>query len=172
MKKLIVVAVALVMVMGLVGGASAANSLREGTKGFSVGFGNSIAGETGFIDLSGRYLISNDMALLAGFGYESHSGDADGSYMSLALGIRSYLKNDDFAPFIQGKFRFETQDIAGDTDAFDFSLGFGGEYFLNKQFSVEGNVGVGFGVLSNNTTNLDDVYFGTRTVGVSANFYF
>lgn len=174
MKKVLLSMVAAVVVVLAAGSASAANSLREGAMGVSVGYGSSIASDVGgrVIDLSGRYMLSNSLALLAGFGFETHSSDADGTYISLAAGIRSYMRNDDFATFFQGKFRYETQDVAGDTDAFDFSVGFGAEYFLHKQFSVEGYVGAGFGIISDNTNNLDDTYFGTRTVGIYANLYF
>jgi len=64
------------------------------------------------------------------------------------------------------------QDVDGDTDTVDISAGFGAEYFLHKQFSVEGSVGIGFGVEDNNDTHDDDTYLGTRTIGVKANFYF
>jgi hypothetical protein len=49
---------------------------------------------------------------------------------------------------------------------------FGAEYFIGKQFSLEGSVGLGFGQSRDRLTDADDTYFGTRTVGVRANFYF
>lgn len=190
MKKLIVVAVALVMVMGLVGSASAANSLRSGAMGINVGMGDSIFSNSsmqgsitsatgayihGVVNVTGKYMLNNELALLAGFGLQSDTGDADASYFGIAFGIRSYTRVDDFAPFFQGKFTYESLKVdpaVVDATAFDFSIGFGAEYFFHKQFSVEGNVGIGFGTVSDDVTNVDDTYFGTRTVGVSANFYF
>jgi len=49
---------------------------------------------------------------------------------------------------------------------------FGAEFFIGKQFSLEGAVGVGLGQASDDLSNADDTYFGTRTLGVRANFYF
>ena len=176
MRKLIIVALSIVLIMGVGTGSALAqqNSLKEGAIGFSVGLGNSVFGDTydSVIDVTGKYLISNELALLAGIGFETHSGDADGSYLGLAFGVRKYLDTDDFVPFIEGKLSYITQDVAGDTDIIDISVGFGAEYFMHKQFSVEASVGIGFGVVDNNADNTDDVYLGTRTIGIKANFYF
>ena len=175
MRKLVIVSLSVVIIMGVgVGNALADNSLTDGTIGISVGFGDSVFGDINesIIDITGKYLITNDIALLAGFGFETHSGDADGSYLGLTVGVRKYLKTDDFALFIDGKLSYITQDVAGDTDIIDISAGLGAEYFLHKQFSIEASVGLGFGVEDNNVTNKDDVYLGTRTIGVKANFYF
>ena len=65
-----------------------------------------------------------------------------------------------------------TQDVDGGTDIIDLTVGFGAEYFLHKQFSVEGSIGIGFGVEDDNDTHDDDIYLGTRSIGVRANFYF
>jgi hypothetical protein len=59
-----------------------------------------------------------------------------------------------------------------DLNAIDLSAMFGAEYFVGAQFSLEGSVGIGFGQVSNDLTNTDKTYFGTRSVGVKANFYF
>ncbi|HTP04897.1 MAG TPA: hypothetical protein VMM54_07060, partial [Nitrospirota bacterium] len=59
-----------------------------------------------------------------------------------------------------------------DRDTFDVSALFGAEYFLNRQFSIEGSVGLGFGSVNDNISHNDYTYFGSRTVGISANFYF
>jgi hypothetical protein len=185
MKKILVIAVALLMVTGLVGIASAANSLKAGSKGIGVGLGNSIFGVKAapgvgsyfndVVDVTGKYFISNDMALLGTFGLQSDGSDADATYFSFGGGVRKYLEVDDFAPFVQAKFQYISvqvdPDIVDDT-IFDLSVGFGAEYFFNKQFSVEGSVGVGLGIIQDDVNNFDDRYFGTRTMGVSANFYF
>jgi hypothetical protein len=170
MKKLIIVALSIVIIMGIgIGNALAENSLIAKKTGISVGFvdtGDSV------IDITGKYLITDDIALLAGFGLETHSGDADGSYFGLSLGVRKYLDTEDFALFIDGKVSYARQDVVGDTDTIDISGSFGAEYFLHEQFSVEASVGISCGVEDNNVTNEDDVYFGTRTIGVKASFYF
>lgn len=176
MRKLIIVSLSIVLIMGVGTGSASAqqNSLKEGAIGFSVGLGNSVFGDTydSVIDVTGKYLISNELALLAGIGFETHGGDADGSYLGFTLGARKYLDTDDFVPFIEGKLMYITQDVNGDTDVIDISVGFGAEYFMHKQLSIEASVGIGLGIEDNNITNQDDVYFGTRTIGVKASFYF
>ena len=175
MRKLIVVALSVVIIMGIgIGNTSAQTSTMDRQIGISVGLGNSVFGDTdnSIIDITGRYRIAYDISLLAGFGFETHSGDADGSYFSISIGARKYLSTNDFAPFIDGKLSYVTQDVDGDTDIIDLTVGFGAEYFLHKQFSVEGSIGIGFGVEDDNDTHDDDIYFGTRTIGVRANFYF
>lgn len=175
MRRLVTVALSIVIVMGVgVGSALAQTSLMANKMGISVGLGNSVFGDTNdsIIDITGKYMIAADMALLAGFGFETHGGDADGSYFGLTIGVRKYLNTDDFSLFIDGKLSYVNQDVDGDTDTIDVSAGFGAEYFLHEQFSVEASVGIGFGVEDNNDTHDDDVYFGTRTIGVKASFYF
>jgi hypothetical protein len=179
MKKFLIAAIISAMVMGLgIGSAfavSTSTSLNAGTFGFNVGYGDSIFGDTGVITISGKYFIANDLAVLAGIGVQGSSGDLDANYFGITAGVRKYLKMNDFAPFVEGKFSYATEefDAAGvDRDAFDVSARFGAEYFLHKQFSVEGSIGFGFGTVDNNITNQDYTYFGTRSVGVSANFYF
>lgn len=180
MKKLVIFAVALVMVFS-VGSAFAANALKSGSMGVSVGMGDSIFGKTlppdtvvnPVVNISGRYFASNDLAITGGFGLQTDGGDADGTYLSFSAGVRKYLKTSDFAPFVGGKFTFATveDDVADfDADLFDLEASFGAEYFFSEQFSMEGAVGIGFGQLSSD--DFDDTYFGTRTIGVFANLYF
>jgi hypothetical protein len=177
MKKLLVIVAVIIAVMGLgIGSASAAdNSLKAGTFGFNVGFGDSALGEPGVVMISGKYFIQNDIALIAGFGAQASSGDVSSDFFGISFGVRKYLKLSDFAPFVGGKLSFEKtkNDINGiDRKVFDVSAVLGAEYFLHKQFSIEGSVGLGFGSVDNRAPNTDYTYVGTRTVGVSANFYF
>lgn len=182
MKKIVVIAAALIMAFGIIAGsasaaASANNSLKSGSFGFNVGLGDSLFGDKGAVTISGKYLIMNDLAILAGVGMQGSSGDLDANYFSTSVGARKYLKVDDFAPFVGGKFSYasEKNNTAGNINqkAFDLSGNFGAEYFLHKQFSIEGSVGIGFGTVKDKTgPDRDYTYFGTRTVGVSANFYF
>jgi hypothetical protein len=179
MKKFLIVLViaGMVMVLGI-GSAFAADtgtSLKAGTFGFNVGFGDSSLGNTSVIMISGKYFLEGDVALIAGIGFQASSGDLDADFFGISGGVRKYLKIDEFAPFVEGKFSYVTEniDINGiDRDTFDVSAGFGAEYFLHRQFSIEGNVAIGFGQVNNNISNNDYTYFGSRTVGVSANFYF
>ena len=169
-------AIAMVITVGI-GNASAANSLQQGNMSVSVGMGDSLFGTTmnDVIDISGRYLVSNDLAIVAGFGLRTDGGDADATYLSFAGGVRKYFKTDDFAPFFGGQLKIvmDEDDNAGiDETTFDLSALVGAEYFLGKQFSLEGSIGLGFGQISDDTADADDRYFGTRTTGVRANFYF
>jgi len=189
LKKLIVVAVAVVMMMGLAGSAFAANSISQGSKGISVGMGDSyfahkITPVDGFlaqdvVDISGRYFIGKDMALYGGFGLQLNSGDVEGTYLGFTVGIRKYLSTNDFAPFFGGQLTYAQADAdnaAGvtvmDVSIFDLSALFGAEYFFSKNFSVEGAIGLGLGQWNDDAANTDGTYLGTRTVGVHANFYF
>jgi hypothetical protein len=161
-------------------GPEGASSLKAGAIGFNVGVGDSVFGDTGVVTISGKYLILNDLAIMAGIGLQSSSGDLDANYYSMAAGVRKYFKTDDFAPFIEGRFTYvnEKYQLPGnsvDQTAFDFAAAFGAEYFLHRSFSIEGAVGLGFGTATIKNTgipNQDYTYFGTRTMGLSANFYF
>ncbi len=177
MKKLFIVAAVIIAVMSLgIGSASAAdNSLKAGTFGFNVGFGDSALGEPGVVMISGKYFVQNDLALIAGFGAQASSGDVDNNFFGFSVGVRKYLKVSDFAPFFGGKLSYEKRkdDLNGiDRTVIDVAGVFGAEYFLHKQFSIEGSIGLGLGSVDNKAPNSDYTYFGTRTVGVSANFYF
>jgi len=179
MKKMAIAAMVAVLIMGLgIGSASAASSsssLQAGSLGFNVGFGDSALGANGVVNVSGRYFIMNDMAIQAGVGLQTSSGDLDADYFSTSVGARKYFRTDDFAPFVEGKFSYVKEKVSAkfvDTTTIDFSGNFGAEYFLHRQFSIEGSVGVGFGTVKENATSQDYTYFGTHTVGISANFYF
>jgi hypothetical protein len=117
----------------------------------------------------------NDLAVLAGFGVQGSTGDLDSNFFSISAGVRKYLSSDDFAPFVGGKFSYENEKIDAlgiHKTAVDLLGVFGAEYFLHKQFSIEGSVGLGFGSVDDKNTGKSYTSFGTRTVGVSANFYF
>jgi hypothetical protein len=173
-KRLLVVVVALAMVLGIgIGNASAANSLQAGTFGFNVDAFNS---NDSFV-ISAKYLILKDLAVLAGFGFGAKGGDADGTDVGIGGGVRKYLTIEDFAPFVGGTiFYSRTRD--GDQKDMSVMGEFGAEYFLHKQFSVEG--GVGFGYTSSKTrtttgavtTTFKDTTIGTQRVALSFNFYF
>jgi hypothetical protein len=173
MKKIFVILFAAAMISGLaVGSASAAdNSLKQGTAGISVGVDNHTDFDV-FV-ISGRYFFQHDLAAILEFGYRNQSGDVSGRFLGLGVGVRKYLKTADFAPFVEGRIKYETQDIAGDTDTLELAVNAGAEYFLHKQFSIEGSVGLALGKVENNAVaNADYTYVTTHVVGVRANFYF
>ena len=176
MKKMMIVAAAVLTVSLLSGSAFAANSLQSGKFGLSVGFTNLSAFPDGMENtIIGKMFLADDMALLLGFGFVNASGDPgmpDGTDFSFMLGARKYLKKDDFAPFVEGVLVYMNQDSTG-LDTIGVLGNFGAEYFLHKQFSLEGSVGVGLLQQETNTgPNADSTSIGTTSLGVRANFYF
>jgi hypothetical protein len=188
MKKFKISAVAVLVFAALSGGAFAANSMQEGSKAISIGFGdsalNNVANPTDaaprnpIVDISGRYFVTKDTAVTAGLGFQMNSGDLDGTYLSFNAGLRKYLAIGDFAPFVGGQFSYITYDADvngatyADYSAFEVAGLFGAEYFLGKAFSIEGSIGIAFGSGTDDQTNQDTTYIGTRNMGVRANFYF
>jgi len=175
MKKIVVVALALVMVMGIgIGSASAANSLKQGTFGMNVDVNEDFV-------LTGKFLIMNDLAVLAAFGIGIKGADGDGTDVGVGGGVRKYLKVDDFAPFVGGTLFYRTTDD-GDVKNLSLMAEFGAEYFLHKQFSFEGKVGFGYTQQETKTTtttaagavttNNKVTNIGTDRATISFNFYF
>jgi hypothetical protein len=190
MKKLAVVILTLVLAAAIwPGNAVAANSLKQGPLGFNVDINNNSFGLNSDVDnnfvLTGKFFVLNDLAVLAGFGMGIRGADAKGVDLGITAGARKYLKVDDFAPFIGGAFFYSTTQ---DGDAKDFSLlgEAGVEYFMHKQFSIEGKVGFGYtsretttktttaqgGFLVQTTTTTRVTDLGTERLGLSFNFYF
>lgn len=191
MKKIAIVAVVVVMMMGLAGSAFAANSIAQGSKGISVGIGNDVFNQPNMpsgpatntqnpvVDISGRFFVAKDVALTLGAGLQMNSGDAEGTYLSFSFGARKYLSANDLAPFVGGQVSYtayDAENAAGfkiaDATIFDLVGFVGAEYFFSKQFSMEGAIGLGLGKVSDDLANIDTTYLGTRTLGVKANFYF
>ncbi len=171
MKKIASVVATLALAISA-SGAYAANSLSKGTFGLNIGTGSQ--GDTNFVDggfiINGKYFIQSDMAILGGFGFGSLGGDtAKGTDMGLIVGARKYLHVADFAPFVGGRLSYaKTQDST--VKSTSITAEGGAEYFLAKQFSFEGRVGLGYE--SDETGPVKNTRFGTRTFGVSFNFYF
>ena len=170
MKKIASVVATLALAI-FASGAYAANSLSKGTFGLNIGTGSQ--GDTNFVDggfiINGKYFIQSDMAILGGFGLGIAGGDAKGTDIGLIIGARKYLKVADFAPFVGGRLTYSS---TGDSNFKTTQLiaEGGAEYFLAKQFSFEGRVGLGYE--SDETGPVKNTRFGTRTFGVSFNFYF
>ncbi|HTN44399.1 MAG TPA: hypothetical protein VMN77_11450 [Nitrospiria bacterium] len=159
-----------------VGAAMADNSLETGAKALSFGVAN------GDIEISGRYFLGSDLALLAGAGFSHASNNDSTSDYSLTAGIRKYFKKTDLAPFVGGIVSFRRNDIIvsapGGNDVESektYSIdGVGGlEYFFAKQVSVEAQVGIGLSSIHNvDGTGDDQTQFGTFSSGITVNFYF
>ncbi len=192
MKKIIMVVMAAAVMTGMgYGSAFGANSLSSGSMALSFGFGDSVLRHVAtptsdtqvnpLVDISGRFFFADDLAITAGLGFQINSGDLDGTFLSFNVGMRKYLKTDDFAPFIGGQFSYITYDAsrpdaAGgkfvDFSGYEFDGLVGAEYFLGKQFSIEGSVGIGIGHANDDIAHEDTNFIGTRNLGVSANYYF
>lgn len=187
MNKLAVVVVLVLVLAAFVlpGSASAANSLKQGTFGFNVDVNNNFFGLNSDVDnnfvLTGKFFIQNDLAALAGLGIGIRGADADGVDVGVSAGVRKYLKVDDFAPFVGGVF-FYSNTKDGDSQDFSLLAEAGAEYFLHKQFSIEGKIGVGYVSRETKTTTTQGGFqvtttrresdLGTERLGISFNFYF
>ena len=191
MKRIANMAVVVLMLAALSGSAFAANSLVSGSKALSIGFGDSVLNNVAnptdqnqnnpIVDIGGKLFVAKDLAITAGIGFQMNSGDLEGTYLAFNAGIRKYLKTDDFAPFVGGQFSYITYDAElpaaqggkyVDFSAFELSAMVGAEYFIGKQFSVEGSIGLAIGKAEDDQSNLDTTYIGTKNLGVKANFYF
>jgi hypothetical protein len=167
MKKIVLASATLVLAMAA-GSVSAANSLNSGTFGITVD-------TTDNFMINGKYFVAKDMAVLGGLGIRIAGGDAKGTDIGLMAGVRKYMKNEDLAPFVGGRFEYiSTND--SNTKNLNLIAEAGAEYFVGKQFSLEGRVGFGYtsqddkNPISGVTTKA--TYIGTGRVGISANFYF
>lgn len=180
MKK---IALALALV-AMTGSAYAANSLNAGAMGLTIALTDTGATPSttntapGNFIIGGKYFMAKDMALTAGLGLSIRGGDDKGTDIGFTVGMRKYLKTDDFAPFIGGRFGYASGGDSGLGSKYSM-IGIGAEagaeYFFNKQFSMEGTVG--FGYKSTETTSAANVTtkatrIGTESIGIAANFYF
>jgi hypothetical protein len=164
MKKIVTLALAAALFMGIgVQNAAAANSLAQGS--FSLGVDTSSDAI-----LKAKYLISSDLAIVGGIGIGILGKDAKGTNISILGGARKFFKVADFAPFAGGAFQYDSYNDSNNTDITVYAEG-GAEYFLAKQFSVEG--AVNFGYKSTEVKNgAKTSYIGTRRAAVGFNFYF
>lgn len=181
MKKiaLVLATVALAMAAG-----SALATPAAGTMGLNVGFTQPTAlasnTSTNFM-VNGKYFISKDTAVLAGVGLVMKDSGAVANSKSTDIGFqggfRKYMKTDDFSPFAGGRIQYvSTRQGANDVTDLFFGVEGGAEYFLAKQFSLEGSVGFGYASSDSDPVaggpSTKATYFGTTTLNVSANFYF
>lgn len=168
MKKMLTLMLTGVMVAGLtVGTARAENSLQAGAIGFSAGIGEDS------LDLSGRYFLIEDLAILGGVGLMLQGGDLDRTYFNLAVGLRKYLTRDDFAFFVGGRVDYtknNENEVEDDYSRFNLLGNVGVEYFIAKRFSVEGSVGAGFAFGKEGGESYFSI--GTFTRSLAATFYF
>jgi hypothetical protein len=167
------------------GNASAANSMATGAMALNVGFTNTTSlsgsGVPAQFMVNGKYFIGKDMAVEGGVGLSINDNGqpANSKYTDIGFmaGIRKYLKSEDLAPFVGGRFQYlSTQQNANDVTDIYFGAEAGVEYFLAKQFSLEGSVGFGYGSSESKPVaggaSTKATALGTATYNVAANFYF
>jgi hypothetical protein len=157
------------------GSASAANSMSNGTLGLNVPVITSTPGVTVVPSplISGKYFVAKDMAILGGLGF--NSGGPSGNTtttLSLLAGVRKYMNTNDFAPFVGGVFEYSSTSGTPSSNAMSLAAEAGAEYFLAKQFSIEGKVGFGYISIDPGAPAVKSSYFGTSTANLSVNFYF
>ena len=192
MKKmtLVVSTLALAMAAGSASAAtasSASNGPSAGNFGLNVDLTKPTTqfGTPADFLINGRYFITKDMAILAGFGLQMVDSGATTSSKSTNIGLmggfRKYLKTDDLAPFVGGKLQYlgtraGTGATAADVTDLSILAEIGAEYYLAKQFSLEGSVGAGYAsqeskaVVGGGSSKMTG--FGSVTYNLSANFYF
>jgi len=169
MKKFTLAGAVMVLTMSA-GSVMAENSLHVGAMGLNI----TTTRDDLFIN--GKYFIEKDTAVLGGFGLGIAGGNANGTDIGFLVGMRKYLKTSDFAPFIGGRFQYATTQDSNFTTLV-IAAEAGAEYFVGKQFSVEGRVDFGY-----RSTEFDNpspfipktknTNFGSGAAALSANFYF
>ena len=174
MKKIAIVGATLALAFAA-GSASAANSMASGTLGLNVPVYSTppAAGVPINSLISGKYFVGKDMAILGGFGFLS--GGPSGSTtttFSILAGMRKYMNTNDFAPFVGGVFEYSSTSGTPSSNSMSLAVEGGAEYFLAKQFSIEGKVGFGYIAVDPGAPTAKSTYFGTTTSNLSVNYYF
>ena len=181
MKKFVKVASAIALGLGM-GAAQAENSLQNGSFALNMQISDSILGgnvpvtdtlgnerDTPLM-VAGKFMIAKDAAVLLGFGLGIHGGDSEGTDLAIKGGYRSYMSTADFAPFVGASFAMKSYVDGNITET--YLLGeFGAEYFLSRQFSVEGSAYAGYGSIDVDP-NFTGSRIGTYGSSVSVNYYF
>jgi len=164
--------------------AETATLPAQGSKGLNIALSrDTLANQPVDFMINGKIFIEKDLALMAGFGLNfidtGAAGNSNYSSIGFKGGVRKYLKNEQLATFIGGNFQYvSTRDATGTIDITGFRLvaEAGAEYFLSRQFSLEGSVSFGYlsadlkPVAGGGTSTMSG--FGTSSAVLSANFYF
>lgn len=174
-KKLSVFLIAIGLGLITAGAAFAQNSLKSGARALSF----SVTDQD--IKISGRHFTSDDVAILAGFGFALTDNGDDTTDFSLSGGIRKYLGQADLAPFIGGEISYDRVErvvVTGTGTSTVVSVKkdktvevnghFGAEYFFAEHVSAEAQVGIRLSDTSNGT---DSTTFGTFRSGITVNIY-
>ncbi len=151
--------------------------------GLNIDLSNSTtpAGTPSVFMVKGKYMMKKDMAVLAGFGFAmvdtGFPTDSKHTDIGFMFGIRQYLKTEEFSPFLGGKFQYQsTRQGASDVTDLGLLVEAGAEYFLGKQFSLEGSVGGGYIAKeikpAAGGATVKGSAIGTMSYNLSANYYF
>lgn len=190
MKKMTLAGTTLALVLAAGSAVAAPATASVGGNGPSAGsFGINVPlasrtlsnGQGDFL-LTGSYHVSKSIAVVAGFGLQmTDSGAATNNTatnIGLMGGARYYLKTDELAPFVGGRLQYaSTKDGAATAYTMLTIAGeLGAEYYLSKQFSLEGSAAFGYASsdakAAGATTSVKSSVIGTTMINVSANFYF
>ncbi len=173
MKKIILVSATMALAMAA-GSAAAENGPAAGRFGINVPLASNV---NDFL-INGKYFIARDMAVIAGVGLQMtddglNVAGSKSTNIGFQGGFRKYLKTDDLATFVGGKLRY-TSTNSSNVTTFSVLGEVGAEYYLGKQFSLEGSVAAGYDSTSTTVgaNTIKSTALGTGTVNVSANFYF
>lgn len=179
--KNIYLAIAAFALASASGGALAAPTAKSFGLNIDLTTPSTPLGSPSVFMLEGRYAFSKDMSVLAGIGLQMvDTGQATNNKatnIGLMGGIRKYLETNDYAPFFGGRLQYmTTRQGANDVTDFVLMAEFGAEYFLGKQFSLEGSVGAGYTSRKSEPVaapgSTTATAFGTTTYNLSANYYF
>lgn len=176
MKKIALVGATLALALAAGSASAAGGPPNAGTFGLSVH--TAMDNYNYFAEdkmIEARYTVKKDFAVLMGVGIGILGADAKGTDLGLMGGGRYYLKNEDLAPFVGGRFMYGSTNDSNRT-AFAILGEAGAEYFLNKQFSFEGRVGFGYASVETKATattaKSKASIFGSSSFVLGANFYF
>ncbi len=179
--KISTLAISSIVLATLAGTASAAPTV--GKYGINIDLTNSttVSGTPSMFMIKGKYMMEKDTAILAGFGMQmvdtGANTNSNNTDIGFLFGIRQYTKTKEFSPFIGGKIQYlSTRQGATDVTDLGLLVEAGAEYFLAKQFSLEGSVGGGYVATESQaaaggpTTKASGI--GTISYNLSANYYF
>lgn len=180
MNKFVKVSSAVAIALGLgMGTVQAENSLNNGAFALNMQVSDSIlggnvrdfGGNESPLMVAGKFMIAKDAAVLLGFGLGVYGGDGEGTDLAIKGGYRSYMSTADFAPFVGASFAMKSYND-GDTTETYFMGEFGAEYFMSRQFSVEGSAYAGYGAVKQDIPDTNISRIGTYGTSVSVNYYF
>ncbi len=170
------------IVLAALAGTVSAEPVKE-KYGINIDLTNSttVSGTPSMFMIKGKYMMEKNVAVLGGFGLRltdtGAATNAKHTDIGFMFGIRRYVKAKEFSPFIGGKFQYLSVRTGATTNITDLGLLIegGAEYFLGKQFSLEGSVGGGFisrEIKPAAGASTKATFIGTTSYNLSANYYF